>query len=161
MCVGVVKQYKGENVFFYQTDEGYFVEQKQKPKIGGLKNLSPAKSNRVWIFDEFYDFYDTTKVDKVYNSIDEALIDLTGHDREWYKANWVHQTDMWGQDMYVAPYRIVEYRINELGDSYPHSVSDGSIYIDSNGVVSTYGYGGFDEKGNWSSDRRVFYRFDY
>lgn len=165
VCVGVVKKYKGKNVWFYQTDEGYFVEQDSKPKASGLKNLCPAKANQVYVF-EFYpriQDYDNLKFEAVYNSIDEALIDLTGHDREWYKANWEYDPlDMWGRDVYHSPKRVIEYYTTEDGYTFPYkSVSDGTIYIDKEGVVSSYAYGGFDEEGNWSVERGVIYTFDY
>lgn len=165
VCVGVVREYKGERVWFYQTDEGYFVEQDSKPKASGLKNLCLAKSNQVYVF-EFYpriQDYDNLKFEAVYNSIDEALIDLTGHDREWYKTNWEYDPlDMWGRDVYHSPKRVVEYRTTEDGYTFPSKyVSDGTIYIDKDGVVSSYAYGAFDEEGNYDENRGVIYRFDY
>lgn len=137
VCVGAVKKYKGKDVFFYQTDEGYFVEQK-KNSWKGLKNLSPAKSNQVWVFDSFYDKYDKVGFEAVYNSIDEALIDLTGHDREWYKTNWIHKTDTWGKDIYIEPTEYLYTVINMEGKEEAIYNSKKTIYIDSTGHVESY-----------------------
>lgn len=149
VCVGVVKQYKDEAVWFYQTDEGFFVEQERRPKCQGLKNLNPAKSNQVYIFDDFYDGYDKVKSEGVYNSVDEALIAISGHDRDWFRANWERRTDMWGRVMYTSPMILVEYREHPDGYTYPHYTSHGSIYLEDNGSVLTYTY------------KDVSYRFDY
>lgn len=150
VCVGVVKKYKDQDVLFYQTEEGYFVEQDFKPKNQGVQNLCIAKSDQIYVFDTFYIYdeprpdYDIPAFERVYNSIDEALIDLTGHDREWYKANWVYKVDMWGRDVYNEPF--VQVAENQY-------VSYGTIYIDAKGKVSSYIYR-IDGEG-------VTYGFDY
>lgn len=150
VCVGVVKKYKDQDVLFYQTEEGYFVEQDFKPKNQGVQNLCIAKSDQIYVFDTFYIYdeprpdYDIPAFERVYNSIDEALIDLTGHDREWYKANWVYKVDMWGRDVYNEPF--VQVAENQY-------VSYGTIYIDAKGKVSNYIY--------YKNDIDIRYGFDY
>lgn len=162
VCVGLVKKYKDKDVFFLQTDEGYYVEQDWKPKQGGFKNLSLARSNQVYVFDDI--LWDTANFEAVYNSIDEALIDLTGHDKAWYLENWELEYDTWGRPQYYEPRTFGGYLTdqngnyikNVNGENVPIYVSNGAIYIDEKGHVDSYAYGFGVKNGNI-----IQYTFDY